>query len=244
MGVWSNERDTDSQVKRGAMKVLIVEDERKLGQVLAQGLREHGFTVDWAEEGNHGLQMASQSHYDVLILDVMLPGKDGFQILEHLRSAKSAVPILMLTARSGVDDRVRGLDLGADDYLSKPFDFKELLARVRALSRRPATEPRTILQVADLELDLQAREVRRSGRSIELTAKEFALLECLMRHPGLVLTRTMIMDRVWSSEVQYDGDSNLVEVYINFLRKKVDQGFSAKLIHTVRGAGYVLREPT
>ena len=224
------------------MKILIVEDETKLAEVLRQGLKENGYVVEWACDGSIGLDMALAGGFDAVILDVMLPEKDGFEVLREIRRTGSVLPVLMLTARSGVDDRVKGLDLGADDYLSKPFEFKELLARLRAITRRPQVEIRNTLKVADLELDLQSREVRRAGKLLELTAKEFSLLEYLMRRKGLVLTRAMIMDNVWASDADYDGGSNLVEVYINFLRKKVDHGQPVKLIQTVRGAGYVIQE--
>lgn len=225
------------------MKVLMVEDERKLGEVLLQGLHEHGYAADWAEDGVIALGMARRRIYDALIVDVMLPGMDGFKLLETLRADGDSVPILMLTARSGVDDRVRGLDLGADDYLPKPFEFKEMLARLRAISRRPTAQPQTVLAAGDLELNLQTHEVRRGGQTLDLTAKEFLLLELLLRHKGLVVTRTMIMERIWNTDGEYETGSNLVDVYINFLRKKVDSNATTKLIQTVRGAGYVLREP-
>lgn len=224
------------------MKILIVEDETRLADVLRQGLKEHGFTVEQAGDGSKGLEAILSGSYDAVILDVMLPGQDGFEVLKQVRKAGSIVPVLMLTARSGVDDRVRGLDLGADDYLPKPFEFKELLARLRAITRRPAVEPQDLLRVADLEMDPRRHEVRRAGKLVELSAREFALLEYFMRRKGLVLTRAMILDHVWASDYDYDGGSNLVEVYVNFLRKKIDAGHPDKLIHTVRGSGYVLRE--
>lgn len=225
------------------MKILIVEDEIKLAEVLRRGLREHGFSVEQASDGPAGLEAILAGSFDAVVLDVMLPGLDGFEVLNRIRIAGSAIPVLMLTARNGVDDRVRGLDLGADDYLSKPFAFKELLARLRAITRRPPVEPQNLLRIVDLEVDLRTHEVRRAGSLIDLSAREFALLECFIRRKGLVLTRAMILDQVWASEYDYDGGSNLVEVYVNFLRKKVDSGHAIKLIHTVRGAGYVLREP-
>jgi len=221
------------------MRLLLVEDDSKLAAVLRQGLKEQGFAVDVCGEGGLGLELALGTEYDALILDVMLPGRDGLQVLQALRQRGGRVPVLMLTARSSVEDRVRGLDLGADDYLPKPFEFAELLARLRAITRRPPVEPVTVLKEADLELDAARREVRRDGRRIELTAKEFALLEYLLRKRGVVVTRSMILDHVWNME--YDGGSNLVEVYINYLRRKLDQAFEPKLIHTVRGVGYVLR---
>lgn len=223
------------------MRILFVEDDPKLGAVLRQGLEEHGFAVDGAADGASGLELALSTEYDAIILDVLLPRQSGLAVLRGLRMRGRAVPVLMLTARSSVEDRVRGLDLGADDYLAKPFDFQELLARIRAITRRPPVPPLTVLKIADLELDTARREVRRAGRRIELTAKEFALLEYLIRKKDMVATRSMILDHVW--DMEYDGGSNLVEVYINYLRRKIDQDFEPKLIETVRGAGYVLRSP-
>ena len=223
------------------MRVLVVEDDPKLLDSIRQGLKEHGFAVDVAPDGRLGLELALGADYDALVLDVMLPGKSGLEILRELRTRHRATPVLILSARSAVEDRVRGLDLGADDYLPKPFSFQELLARLRAISRRPAAEPVTTLTAGDLELDTVHRSVRRGNRQIELTSKEFGLLEYLMKRKGVVLTRAMILDHVW--DLDYDGGSNLVEVYINYLRKKVDQGTDVKLIQTVRGSGYVLKEP-
>lgn len=224
------------------MKVLIVEDEIKLGNILYQGLKEHGLTVDVARDGAKGLALALAGSYDAVILDVMLPLKNGYEVLRELRASGARTPVLMLTARSGVEDRVRGLDLGADDYLPKPFAFQELLARIRAITRRPSVEPQTTLKVADLELSPQQHEVRRAGQLIELTTREFALLELLMRRKEMVLTRAMILDQVWDSDYEGEGGSNVVEVYINYLRRKIDQPFGRKLIHTVRGTGYILQE--
>ena len=226
------------------MKILIVEDELKLSNILLQGLKEQGMAVDVARDGESGLQWAAGNAYDAIVLDVMLPKKNGFQVLETLRGAGDKTPVLMLTARAGVEDRVRGLDLGADDYLPKPFAFKELLARLRAITRRPQVEPQTTLKVADLELNPQKREVRRAGRLVELTARECALLEVLMRRKDGVVTRAMILDQVWDAGYDFDGASNVVEVYINYLRRKVDQPVPVRLIHTVRGAGYLLGEKT
>ena len=223
------------------MRVLIVEDDAKLESVLRQGLTEHGFTVDTASDGPIGLGLALGSDYDAILLDVMLPGQNGFDVLSELRLQGCRVPVLMLTARSSIEDRVRGLDLGADDYLPKPFDLAELLARLRAITRRPAVGPITVLRVADLEMDPQRHEVRRGGGLLDLTAKEFALLEYLLRKKGAVVTRGMILDQVWG--LDYEGGSNLVEVYINYLRRKIDQPFEPKLIHTIRGTGYALRAP-
>ncbi len=222
-----------------AVRVLVVEDDRKLASVIRQGLKEQGFSVDVCGDGRSGLGAALSTEYDALLLDVMLPGQDGFEVLRELRRRGSRVPVLVLTARSSVEDRVHGLDLGADDYLPKPFDFNELLARLRAITRRPAVEPQTTLKVADLVLDPARHVVTRAGRVIELTAKEFALLELLLRRQELIVTRSMILDHVWNTD--YDGGSNIVEVYINYLRRKIDQDFEPKLIHTIRGSGYVLR---
>lgn len=222
------------------MRILIVEDDAKLAAVMRQGLREHGFVADFAADGPSGLEMGIGNEYDAIVLDVLLPRLDGLGVLKALRDQKLPTPVLMLSARGALEDRVRGLDLGADDYLPKPFDFSELLARLRAITRRPAIGPQTILSLTDLELDPAARKVRRGGRKIDLTAREFALLEYLLRRKGIVVTRNMILQNVW--ETDYDGGSNLIEVYINYLRRKVDQGATTKLIHTVRGVGYVLRE--
>ena len=223
------------------MRLLVVEDDAKLAAVMRQGLREHGFVVDVAADGSIGLEMGLAKTYDAIVLDVLLPRLNGIDVLKALRARRIPAPVLMLSARGALEDRVRGLDLGADDYLPKPFDFSELLARLRAITRRPAAEPRTVLSLADLELDPAAREVRRGDRRIELTAREFALLEYLLRRKGVVVTRDMILQNVWDTD--YEGGSNLIEVYINYLRRKVDLDATTKLIHTVRGVGYVLREP-
>lgn len=220
--------------------VLLIEDDRKLSQVLSQGLRESGFNVEAAHTGPEGLERALDKEFDAIVLDLMLPGKHGFDVLRELRGKGKAVPVLILTARSGIEDRVQGLNLGADDYLPKPFDLRELIARVRAVSRRPTSPPQTLLTMANLELDPLRHTVTRGGRPIELSVKEFALLEYLMRHTRMVLTRSMILDRVWA--LDYDGNSNLVDVYINYLRRKIDEGFEPKLIHTIRGLGYSIRE--
>ena len=201
---------------------------------------EERYAVDLASEGEDGLALAELTPYDLIVLDLMLPGLDGFQILRRLRDDGVATPVIILTARNAVDDKIRGLDLGADDYLTKPFAFEELLARVRALLRRGQPQVSPVLKVADLALDPAARRVTRAGQRIELTAKEYALLEYLMRHHGRVLTRTMISEHVWDQT--FDSYTNVIDVYVNYLRKKVDQGFEPKLIHTVRGVGYTLRE--
>lgn len=224
-----------------SVRLLIVEDERKMRDLLRQGLREEGFAVDVVGSGVEALSLAETKSYDAILLDVMLPGMDGFEICATLRGRGNKAPILMLTARSAVEDRVRGLDIGADDYLSKPFELAELLARIRALTRRPRTEPRTIFRVADLELDPVRHEVRRGGNPLDLTSKEFMLLAFLLRHANEVVTPRMILAHVW--DFDHERGSNIVAVYINYLRKKVDQDFEPKLIHTVRGAGYALRDP-
>ena len=224
------------------MKILIVEDETKLAHILEQGLKENGFVVEWAEDGGLGLEMALTGRFNAMILDVMLPVRDGFEVLRELRKSGSTMPVVMLTARSNVDDRIRGLDLGADDYLAKPFDFKELLARLRAVTRRPKDRIQSRITVSDLELDLWTHEVHRAGKLLDLGPKEFGILEYLMSRKGLVLTKAMIMDRVWPADADCQTGSNLVEVYINFLRKKVDRGHEVKLIQTVRGSGYVIQD--
>ena len=222
------------------MRILVVEDEKKLADVLRQGLEEKGYAVDVAFDGHVALTLALRTDYDCAILDLMLPRQDGAEVCRQVRTHGRKTPILVLTARSATDEKVRLLDLGADDYLTKPFAFEELLARLRALMRRGPVESHTVLRVADLELDPATRRVRRAGREINLTTREFAVLEYLMRHAGYVVTRNMLADHVWN--FSYDGGSNIVEVYINYLRRKVDQGSEAKLIHTLRGAGYSLRE--
>ena len=221
------------------MKILIVEDEAKIRDYLRQGLTEAGFVVDLAGNGLDGHHLAMTGAYDLVILDVLLPDIDGWRILQALREAGHKVPVLFLTARDSVDDRVKGLELGADDYLVKPFAFAELLARMRTLLRRgtaPATE--TTLKVADLELDLMRRRVTRAGRRIPLTAKEFALLELLLRHRDEVLPRSLIASQVW--DMNFDSDTNVIDVAIRRLRAKIDDAFEPKLIQTVRGMGYML----
>ena len=221
------------------MKVLVVEDEVKTGDYLRQGLSEAGFVVDLARDGQDGLHLALTEAYDLVILDVMLPGLDGWQVLAGIRRAGRDVPVLFLTARDEVDDRVKGLELGADDYLVKPFAFSEFLARVRTQLRRGGkAKEAERLQAADLELDLMRRRVTRSGRRIELTAKEFSLLELLLRRQSEVLPRSLIASQVW--DMDFDSDTNVIEVAIRRLRAKVDDGFEVKLIRTVRGMGYVL----
>ena len=221
------------------MKVLIVEDEAKTGDYLRQGLSEAGYVVDLARDGLDGLHLALTEAYDLAVLDVMLPGIDGWQVLAGIRRAGKEMPVLFLTASDEVNDRVKGLELGADDYLVKPFAFSELLARVRSLLRRGGKiKEFECLRAADLELDLMRRRVVRSGRKIDLTAKEFSLLELLLRRQGEVLPRSLIASQVW--DMNFDSDTNVIEVAIRRLRAKVDDGFEPKLIRTVRGMGYVL----
>ena len=223
------------------MYILVVEDERRLAQVIRKVLEEEGHTVDVAYDGEDGLAMAVEGSHDVIALDILLPGMDGLEVCRALRANRVDTPVLLLTALDAVEDRVRGLDAGADDYLPKPFAFQELLARLRALGRRrvQAREPDQ-LRTGDLVLDLRRRRAERNGKTIELSPKEFALLEFLMRNEGRVVTRTQILDHVWGYD--YSPDSNLVDVYVTYLRRKVDRGHQRKLIRTVRGAGYALEE--
>ena len=226
------------------MKILIVEDEAKTGDYLRQGLTEAGYVVELARNGTDGLHLALTGDHDLIVLDVMLPKLDGWQVLGALRQAGKSLPVLFLTARDLVEDRVKGLELGADDYLLKPFAFAELLARVRTLLRRNArgvAEP-TVLEVANLSLDLLRRRATRAGQRIDLTAKEFALLELLLRRRGEVLPRSLIASQVW--DMNFDSDSNVVEVAMRRLRAKVDDAFDPKLIQTVRGMGYLLDDET
>ncbi len=221
------------------MYILVVEDERRLAQVVRRVLEEEGHTVDLSHDGEEGLAMATDGSHDVIVLDILLPGMDGFEVCRTLRRNRMDTPVLLLTALDGIDDRVRGLDAGADDYLPKPFAFQELLARLRALGRRKvhAREP-THLEVNGLRLDLRRRRADREGHAIELSPKEFSLLEFLMRNEGRVVTRTQILDHIWGYD--YGTDSNLVDVYMAYLRRKVDRGNGQKLIRTVRGVGYAL----
>jgi two-component system copper resistance phosphate regulon response regulator CusR len=222
------------------MRILIIEDERKTAAFLNKGLSESGFVVDTEENGEQGLLLALSKGYDLIILDVMLPGRDGWSILSTLRQSGNRMPVLFLTARDAVQDRVKGLELGADDYLIKPFAFSELLARVRLLLRRAPTRQSEALQIADLEIAFPRQKATRSGNRLDLTAKEFALLSLLARRTGEVLSRTLIAEQVW--DINFDSDTNIIDVAIRRLRSKVDDPFEKKLIHTVRGVGYVLED--
>jgi len=221
------------------MRVLVVEDEKKVASFIKKGLEEEGYAVDVAADGESGLQMALDCVHDLILLDIQLPKQNGLIVLQELRRQKVATPVLLLTVRANIEDKVLGLDSGADDYLTKPFAFQELLARVRALLRRQSETKQAVLQIADLTLDPVHRTVYRSTEKIELTAKEFALLDYLMRNPGRVLTRTMIAEHVW--DYDFDSMTNVIDVYVNYLRKKIDSDREPKLIHTVRGVGYVLK---
>ncbi len=220
-------------------RILVIEDEDRIRQFLQRGLTYDGYRVDAAPDGRVGLDMARDNPPDLVLLDIMLPGIDGFEVCRRLRAA-SDVPILMLTAKESIEDRVTGLDAGADDYLVKPFSFDELLARVRALLRRAQPTKPQVYRFADLELDTGTRQGRRGGRTFDLTAKEYELLELFMKHPRQVLTRDVIFDRVWNYD--FGGESNIIEVYVRYLRQKTEEGDGPRLIHTVRGIGYVLRE--
>ena len=220
------------------MRVLVVEDEQKINRTICQALREESYAVDAAYDGEEGEQLADLNDYDLIILDIMLPKKDGLEICTEIRHRGNPTPILLLTAKDSYEDRVQGLDSGADDYLVKPFHMGELMARVRALLRREAVVKSTRLQVADLALDTSSHRVTRGDTPIELTSKEYAMLEYFMRHPDQVLTRTMINEHVWDDE--FDSFSNIIEVYIRRLRRKIDDNSAVKLLHTIRGSGYLL----
>ena len=224
------------------MRVLIVEDDRQAADYLAKGLREQGYVVDQSADGKAGLHLAMTENYDILIVDRMLPGLDGLSLIQALRAAGKQTPVLVLSALGEVDDRVKGLQAGGDDYLTKPYAFSELVARLEALLRRSSeTRMDTRLQVGDLEMDLLARDVRRAGQHIDLQPREFRLLEYLMRHHNQVVTRTMLLEKVW--DYHFDPQTNVIDVHISRLRQKIDKNFTAPLLHTVRGAGYCLRAP-
>jgi len=222
------------------MKLLIVEDEKKSASYLKKGLQEAGFVVDVADNGEDGLDMALRGDYDLALLDIMLPGCDGWHILTEIRRRGLELPVMFLTARDGVEDRVKGLELGADDYLPKPFAFSELVARLRTVLRRGPVRQADVLTIADLEVDSQKRKASRAGRPITLTQKEFSLLLLLCRRSGEVLTRTYIAEQVW--DMNFDSETNVIDVHIRRLRQKIDESFDSALIHTVRGVGYVLED--
>ncbi len=222
------------------MRLLVVEDEKKVSGFIRKGLEEEGYAVDVAFDGKTGLQMALDRVHDLIVLDIHLPGMDGLSVLRELRTGRVSTPVLLLTVRANIEDKVLGLDAGADDYLTKPFAFKELVARIRALLRRQTEAKLPVLRFADLTLDPSSRIVLRGAKKIDLTAKEYALLDYFLRNPGRVLTRTMIADHVW--DYDFDPMTNIIDVYVNYLRRKIDSDREQKLIRTVRGVGYVLRE--
>jgi heavy metal response regulator len=222
------------------MRVLVIEDEKKIASFIKRGLKEEGYAVDLSLDGEEGFFLATTQEYDLIVLDLIIPKIDGISLCRKLREEKVMTPILILTAKDAIKDKVLGLDSGADDYLTKPFAFEEFLARVRALLRKRDSKIATMLQVGDLTLDLLSHKVERSGKEISLSSKEYALLEFLMRHAGAVVTRTMISEHVW--ETDFDTFTNVIDVYITYLRKKIDLGHEKKLIHTVRGRGYIFRE--
>jgi len=222
------------------MRILVVEDEKKVASFIKRGLEEESFSVDMANDGEEGLYMAESNPYDLILMDLMLPKMDGLSVIKELRNKGNKTPVLCLTAKDTVEDIVSGLDSGSDDYLTKPFAFAELVARVRALLRRGTQDRGAEIRFADLRLDPVAHKVWRGNKEIELTAKEYALLEYFMRNPNQILTRTMIAEHVW--DYTFDSFTNIIDVYVNYLRKKVDRDYEKKLIHTVRGIGYVMKE--
>ena len=222
------------------MRLLVIEDEKKVSSFIKKGLEEEGYAVDAAHDGEEGLYMALDNVHDLIILDIQLPKMDGLQVLQEIRKQKVKTPVLLLTVRATIEDKVLGLDSGADDYLTKPFAFQELVARLRALLRRRTEAEPTVLKVADLVLDPARRTVLRGEEKIDLSPREFSLLDYFMRNPGRVLTRTMITEHVW--DYDFDTDTNVIDVYVNYLRKKIDSGRDSRLIQTVRGVGYVLRD--
>lgn len=222
------------------MRVLIVEDERSLRTIIEKRLKDEGYSVDACDNGEDGKYYIETGTYDTIILDVMLPKIDGFTLLKEMREKQNKVPVMLLTAKDSIEDRVKGLDFGADDYLIKPFSFDELLARLRVLTRRQYNNTTSVLKVADLSLDTVSRTVKRQEKTINLSTKEFAILEYFIQNKGTVLSRSLIENHIWNYD--YEGSSNVIDVYIRYLRKKIDDGYSSKLIHTVRGYGYVLKE--
>jgi heavy metal response regulator len=222
------------------MRILLVEDEKKVASFIKKGLEEEFYSVDVAYDGKEGLRLAIIEEYDLIILDIMLPFKDGFTVLKELRNEKISIPVLFLTAKDTLSDKVQGLDSGADDYLPKPFAFEELLARVRALLRRKAVEKDLVIKVLDLSLDTQTHSVTRNNVEIPLTPKEYSILEYLIRNKNRVISRTMLSEHVY--DYHFDSDTNVIDVYINKLRNKVDKGFDVPVIHTIRGVGYMIKE--
>lgn len=222
------------------MRILVAEDENELLEILVKRLKEEGYGVDGCGNGNDASYYLESTSYDLAILDIMMPGKDGLSVLKELRTAKNDLPVLLLTARDAVEDRVKGLDTGADDYLTKPFAFDELLARIRMLLRRRSADKSDVLAAGDLTMELSSHLVKRAGREIALSAREFSILEVLLRNKGAVLSRSQLESHVW--DYDFEGGSNIVDVYVRYLRKKIDDGFETKLIQTVRGVGYTIRE--
>jgi heavy metal response regulator len=222
------------------MRILVIEDEKKVANFIKKGLEEEHYAVDTAYDGETGLYMAGVNEYDLVVLDLMIPKIDGLEVLRRIRDTKNSVPVMILTAKDTVEDIVKGLDTGCDDYLTKPFEFIEFLARIRALLRRENKEKEPLLKIADLTLSLVSHKVTRGEKEIDLTSKEYALLEYFMRNPEKVLTRTMISEHVW--DYHFDSITNVIDVYVNYLRKKIDKDFDVKLIHTIRGVGYIMKK--
>ncbi len=222
------------------MRLLIAEDEKDLNNIITERLKEEHYSVDSCYDGLEAVEYLKSADYDAVVLDIMMPGMDGLSVLKAMRSQNNSAPVLMLTAKDSIEDRVRGLDAGANDYLVKPFAFDELLARIRVLLRKPAETPKTCYEIADLEVHMDTRQVLRGGREVKLSGKEFALLRYMVQNEGIVLSRDRLEEHLWNFD--YAGGSNVIDVYIRYLRKKIDEGHETKLIHTVRGAGYVLRE--
>ncbi len=225
---------------RAIVRLLVVEDEAKVASFIKRGLEEESYAVDVAVDGEEAVSMSDVYDYDLLVLDIMLPKMDGLEVLSHIRKKNNSIPVILLTAKDMVEDKVKGLDMGADDYVTKPFAFDELLARIRALLRRGKAEESLRLVIDDLVLDPVTHKVTRQGKEIPLTTKEYSLLEYFMRNPGRILTRTMISEHVWS--IKFDTFTNVIDVYINYLRNKIDKDYAKKLLHTVRGVGYMLKD--